>query len=280
MQKTDATIENVIEAENSRLLNLGELWHYRELLYFFTWRDVKIKYKQTVIGIFWAILQPIFMVAIFTVFFSSALKAPTSEIPYPLFAFSGLLMWNLFSSGLTNAGNSMIANAQIIKKVYFPRLVIPFAALVSSAFDFLMAFVVFVVMLLYYSIDVSWLQLLYLWPLSFLLAIVGTLGPGFLLSALNVKYRDFKYVIPFALQALFFLTPVIYSTSIFKQAWIQYVLALNPMYTAIHLFRQPLMPDQVMEPVLTLISITSTVFFFIIGIVYFKSTERYFADLA
>jgi lipopolysaccharide transport system permease protein len=271
----------ILPENNNKLLDLAELWMYRELLFFFTWRDIKVKYKQTTLGVLWALLQPVFLVLIFTVFFAGALKAPATSLEYPVFAFSGLILWNLFSTGLTNAGNSMITNAQIIKKVYFPRLVIPFSAVISSAFDFLMGFIVFSAMLIFYRVEIDWLALIYCWPLALMLAVLGTLGPGFLLSALSVKYRDFRYVIPFVIQALFFLTPVVYSVTIVRQTWIHYLLALNPMYGAISLFRQPLESGTGYDvPYANMLSIISTILFFMVGLLYFKRTERYFADLA
>ena len=204
--------ERIIDADKRSLFNWAELWEYRELFYFFAWRDIKIKYKQTVLGFLWAILQPLAMMLIFTFFFGRALKIPSQHLPYPVFVFSGLLLWNLFAAGLTSASNSMINNANIIKKIYFPRLVIPVSAIFVAVFDFLMSFLLFLILLIYYRQHVS-LHALWCWPLAILIGIVSTLGPGSLLSALNVKYRDFRYVIPFVVQVLFFLTPVIYPVS-------------------------------------------------------------------
>jgi lipopolysaccharide transport system permease protein len=280
MAKSEASVEFVIESETANLVDIKELWRYRELLYFFSWRDVKIKYKQAALGVLWALLQPVFMVLIFTFLFSNALKVPASELPYTVYAFSGLLLWNLFSSGINNANNSMVASAQIIKKVYFPRLIIPFASVMSAAFDFIVAFALYIVVLIYFGVEVNWLQLLYLWPCSIILAIIGTLGPSFLLSALTVKYRDFKYVVPFALQVLFFLTPVIYSPTVFRHDWIQHIVSLNPIFAAIQLWRLPIEPLQVFKPELISTSIGSAIVFFFVGLLYFRKTERYFADLA
>lgn len=271
-------IEYTIEPSEGRVLDWGELWRYRELFYFFTWRDIKIKYKQTTLGFLWAILQPLFMMVIFTLFFGKALNIPSQNLPYPIYVFSGLLIWNLFSTGLTNASNSMVNNASIIKKIYFPRLIIPVSSILVALFDFLMAFILFVPILLFYQQSVS-LSALVLWPVALIIAIVATLGLGSWLAALNVKYRDFRYVIPFLVQALFFLTPVIYPISLLKYPILQYILVCSPMYAAVELFRYPLtgiMPDSFLLG----ISLLSGVLLLIVGVFYFKRTEDFFADFA
>lgn len=271
--------EYLIEPLDKRFFNWREFWHYRELLYFFTWRDIKVKYKQTVLGVAWALLQPTLMVLIFTIFFSRALSMPSSNLPYPVFAFSGLLVWNLFSSGLTGAGNSMVANAAIIKKVYFPRLIIPLSAILSAIVDFCMAFVVFGALLLFYHVEINFEQALLFWPLGLIVTVIATMGPSFWLSALNVKFRDFRYVIPFLTQLLFFVSPVIYPLSIIKSSGLQYVLAINPMYAAVSLFRMPVEGHAAESPMM-MISLGSSVLLLLIGLIYFRKTESYFADLA
>jgi len=197
---------------------------------------------------------------------------------YPVFAYSGLVLWLVFSSGVTNAANSMVTNAAIIKKIYFPRLIIPVSAVLVALFDFVMAFVIFIVILLFFSAPIK-LSLIYWWPLALLVTTIGTVGPGCLLAALNIKYRDFRYVVPFLMQALLFLTPVIYPVSSIDQLWLRYVVALNPMYAAISVFRLPLTN---VPPDWTLISISlvSGVLVFVIGLAYFRRTENYFADIA
>ena len=275
--KTDI-IEDVIDSSNRRLFNWRELWRYQELFYFFTWRDIKIKYKQTVLGFLWAILQPLFMMTIFTFFFGRALNVPSQGLPYPIFVFSGLLLWNTFSTGLTNAANSMTNNASIIKKIYFPRLIIPVSSILVALFDFLMAFILFVPLLFYYRQPVS-LNVLWCWPVSLLITLIATLGPGSLLAALNVKYRDFRYVIPFLIQVLFFLTPVIYPVSVLKYPLLQYMLALSPMYAAVELFRLPLINAEI-NLLLMSVSLASGAILFFSGIIYFKKTEDFFADFA
>jgi len=271
-------VEYVIEPSGRNLFNWREVWRFKELFYFFTWRDIKIKYKQTVLGFLWAILQPLLMMAIFTFFFARSLKIPSQQIPYPVFVYSGLLVWNIFSSGLMNASNSMINNASIIKKIYFPRIVIPVSSVIGALFDFVMAFILFFLLLLFYGQPVSW-QALWCWPGAIMISFVATLGPGSLLAALNVKYRDFRYIVPFFIQALLFLTPVIYPVDMLSYPTLQYVLALSPVYAAIELFRIPLtgvFPDST----LFLISIGSGILFLLAGLIYFRRTEDFFADLA
>ncbi len=272
------SIEYVIESKGRTLFQWSELWRYRELFYFFTWRDIKIKYKQTALGFLWAILQPLLMMIIFTFFFGRALNIPSQSLPYPVFVFSGLLLWNTFSSGLTNASNSMVNNASIIKKIYFPRLIIPVSSILVALFDFLMAFILFIPILLYFQTPLS-SSALWCWPAALVITVLATLGPGCLLAALNVKYRDFRYVIPFLVQLVFFLTPVIYPVSMLKYPLLQYLLVLSPMYAAVELFRYPLTGAELNLPFL-FISLASGIILLFSGILYFKKTEDFFADFA
>jgi lipopolysaccharide transport system permease protein len=259
-------------------LGISELLDYRELFYFFTWRDIKIKYKQTAFGVLWAILQPFLLMLVFTLFFGKALNVPSDNIPYPIFVYSGLLLWNIFSSGLANASNSMVTNANIIKKIYFPRLIIPMSAILVALFDFLMAFIVYVGLLLFYKYPIDWVIILYL-PLSILITVLTTFGLGTLIAAMNVKYRDFRYIIPFLIQVLLFLTPVIYPVSIIKASWAQYILMLNPMAGAIDLLRTTVTHIPVNGQLVGIGFIVSIILFFS-GLYYFRKTEYYFADLA
>lgn len=271
-------VEDVIDSSNRGLFNWKELWQYKELFYFFTWRDIKIKYKQTVLGFLWVILQPLLMMTIFTFFFGKALNIPSQNLPYPVYVFSGLLVWNIFSTGLSSASNSMVNNSSIIKKIYFPRLIVPVSSILVSLFDFFMAFVLFVPILIFYQQPVSWMAIIY-WPLAIFFSVMATLGLGCWLAALNVKYRDFRYVIPFLIQILFFLTPVIYPISLLKYPMLQYALVSSPMYIAVELFRLPLtgiMPD----PLFLATSVLSNVVLLLIGVNYFRNTEDFFADFA
>jgi len=271
-------VEYTIESSGKWLFGWKELWQYRELFYFFTWRDIKIKYKQTVLGFLWAILQPLMMMTIFTIFFGRALNIPSQNLPYPVYVFSGLVIWNLFSTGLTSSSNSMINNASIIKKIYFPRLIIPASSILVALFDFLIAFTLLIGILIFYEQPIMW-SAIWVWPLAIFVAIFATFGTGTWLAALNVKYRDFRYVIPFMVQILFFLTPVIYPISLLKYQALQYILACSPMYAAIELFRYPLTGLELNFDFLAASLGTSLVIIFI-GIFYFKRTEDFFADLA
>jgi lipopolysaccharide transport system permease protein len=275
-------MEYEINPHEKLSLGLKELWHYRELFFFFTWRDIKVKYKQTILGFAWAVLQPIIMMFIFSAV-GQAFNIPNEGLPRPLFSYSGLLLWNIFSSGLANAGNSMVTNANIIKKIYFPRLIIPISSVLVSLFDFLMAFIVFIGMLVYYivrgEVHVNPLSLILLLPVSLFITSIATFGMGALLAALNIKYRDFRYVIPFMISALLFLTPVMYPISGTHFHWAKYILALNPLYSAIELLRSAF-SNSVLHIYLVLISLGSSIVFFISGLYYFRKTEAYFADLA
>lgn len=285
MSDINTNIEYSIKPNKDMRLGVRELWSYRELFYFFSWRDIKVKYKQTLLGFLWAILQPLLMMMIFVVFFSKFLNVPTDQIPAPIFYFSGLLLWNLFSSGLSNSANSMVENANIIKKVYFPRLIIPLSALLVSGFDFLMGFVIFLGILAYYYFSVpdfsfNILYFIIYFPLGFLLATLSACGLGTFLASLNVKYRDFRYVIPFLIQFLLFVSPVIYPVSIFENSPIlEKLSALNPLTGALILGRAGLTetnPDWILIG----ISFLSAIFLTIVGLYYFRKTESYFADLA
>ncbi len=271
-------MEYEIKPKETISLGLKELWQYRELFFFFTWRDIKIKYKQTFFGFAWAIFQPLLLMIIFTLFFGGSSR---EGLPYTVFSLSGLILWNVFSSGLTNAGNSMVTNANIIKKIYFPRLIIPISSVLVSLFDFIMAFLVFICILIYQGIHVSFVMFPVMLVVSLLITSVSTFGIGSLLAALNIKYRDFRYVIPFMVQALLFATPVILPISDMAKKWhnIEYLLAINPMYSAIELFRSGF-SDQPLQVNLILISLGSALFFFIVGLYYFRKTEAYFADIA
>jgi len=269
--------EEIIGAGQRKIFNFKELWRYRELFYFFTWRDVKIKYKQTVLGFLWAVLQPVLMMIIFTLF-GRTLSIDSRGIPYELFVFSGLLIWSIFSTGLLGASNSIINNSLIIKKIYFPRLVIPVSSILVSLFDFLMAVILLVPMLLWFKQPVHW-NALYLWPASIVLAVIATLGLGCWLAALNIKYRDFRYVIPFVIQVMFFVSSVIYPVSMITNPVLRNILAASPIYAAVELFRVPITgiwPDTSS----LMISLGSGLFFLIFGLVYFRRLEEQFADLA
>jgi len=258
--------------------NFNELWSYKELFYFLTWRDIKVKYKQTLIGFAWAVLQPLLMMVVFTLIFNKSLNIQTEGIAYPIFAYSGLLLWNIFSSGLTASANSMVDNAQIIKKIYFPRLIIPASSLLVALFDFLMAFIVYIGLLIYFQQGVT-LQNSWAAILGLLLTVITTLGLGTIVAALNVKYRDFRYIVPFIIQFLFFLNPVVYPTSIIRHPVLQYIIASNPISGAIELFRFGLLGQPINWTHIA-ISFASAIILLFIGLFTFRKMENYFADLA
>lgn len=271
-------MEYEIKPKEKFNFGLNELWQYRELFYFFSWRDIKVKYKQTVLGFFWAILQPFLMMLIFTFFFKRIVDSNSISVPYPVFVYCGLIVWNIFSSGITGAGNSMVSNTNIIKKIYFPRLIIPISSILVSLFDFLMTLIILVGMLVYYQVNLSVVSIIIFIPLGILLAILATLGLGTLLAALNIKYRDFRYIIPFMVQAMLFLSPVIYPITT-THLFLKYVLSVNPMYAAIEVFRHAF-TNTPFELNFILVSIASSLLFLFIGFYYFRKTEHYFADIS
>ncbi|HEX7903833.1 MAG TPA: ABC transporter permease [Chitinophagaceae bacterium] len=259
-------------------LGLKELWQYRELFYFFTWRDIKVKYKQTYLGILWALLQPLGMMLIFTFLFSKTWKIDTGAITYPIFVLSGLICWNLFNSSVSHAGDSMIQNANIIKKIYFPRLIIPCSAILVALFDFVIAFIIFIILCIFLK-QPLYLTGIFYFPMGILLSMIAAVGLGFFLAALNVKYRDFRYALPFLLQVLFFASQIIYPLQSVQSSLFKYLLAINPMNAAIELFRASLStasPDMK----IVVIGTGSSLFLLIIGLFYFRKTEAYFADIA
>ncbi len=270
--------EYSIEPSGRKLYDWKELWQYRELFYFFTWRDVKVKYKQTTLGVVWVVLQPVLSVMIFTFFVGHALNVPSAGLPYPVFVFSGLLLWTVFSASVSAAGNSMISNAPIIKKIYFPRVIIPISAVLVCFLDFLISFGVFIVLLLYYGIETNLAAVFIFWPAAVALALVTTLGACCWLAALNVKFRDFRFVIPFAIQIGLFVTPVLYPVSTFANESVGYIVSLNPLYGAIMLFRAPFGLE--LNSTELYISTVSGLLLLVWGLYYFKKTEAYFADIA
>lgn len=225
-------IVNVIRPPKGWLhLNLRELWQYRELAYFFVWRDIKVRYKQTAIGALWAVFQPFTAMIIFSIFFGRFVGIPSEGIPYPVFVYSGLLLWNYFAFGLAHASSSMVENGNIIKKIYFPRLIIPIASSLTGLVDFLFATLVLVGLMIYYNYLPHLAIILYA-PLLLVMTFLASMGLGCFLASINVKYRDVRYALPFFIQILMFLTPVIYPVSIVGEKY-RWLLALNPMSSVI-----------------------------------------------
>jgi len=256
-------------------INFSELWHYRELLYSFVARDVKIRYKQTALGFLWAIIQPLFLMVVFTLFFGNLAKVPSEGIPYPLFSFAALIPWTLFAEGLTRSTMSMVSNAGIMTKVYFPRLIMPISGILSPLVDFCIAFVILIFMMAYYGF-VPTIAIVLL-PLFILLALMTSLAVGLWLSALNTKYRDFQYTLPFIIQLWLFASPVVYPASMLPESW-QFIYALNPMVGVIEGFRWALLGTNPPEAII-LISVCVVFVLLIGGLFYFKRMEQYFADV-
>lgn len=255
---------------------IRELWAYRELAYFLAWRDVKVRYKQTVLGVLWAVIQPFFTMAVFTLLFGQLAQIPTDGIPGPIFYFSALVPWIYFSSTVTNAGMSLVANSGLLTKIYFPRIILPAAAALSNLVDFLISSVFLVGFIVYYEIPLGWNLLL--WPVLVVLLMLLAFGLGTFFSALNVKYRDIKYALPFFIQLLLFATPIIYPASMIPERF-QWLLALNPLSALIEVFRYVVAPNRSVDWNTLGISVAVTGVVLIAGVAYFKSTEKAMADL-
>ncbi len=258
-------------------LNLGDLWAYRELLYFLTWRDVKVRYKQTLLGVAWAIIQPLFTMLIFTLFFGrlGGFDARTEGMPYPLFAFAGLLPWTFFANAVTNSGNSLVGSANLITKVYFPRMIIPGAAVAAGLVDFAIAFVMLVGLMFYYRIMLTWTLLLL--PVLMLLTALLAVGVGMWLSALNVKYRDIRFALPFVIQLWMFVSPVIFPSSILPQKW-RWALELNPLTGIIEGYRSSVFGRAINWTALG-VSALITILVLVYASYSFRRMEKTFADI-
>ncbi len=256
--------------------DLKELWQYRELIYFLAWRDLKVRYKQTAIGVGWAIFQPFITMVVFSVFFGALIKVPSDNVPYPIFVYVGLLIWQFFSTALSDASVSMVGNQAIITKVYFPRLILPISTIITKFVDFAVSAVILVGMMFYYHFTPHLIGLLIL-PLLILISFMAALGGGLILAAINVKYRDVRYALPFFIQILLYVTPVIYPASIAgKKAWL---LSINPMTGVIKAAQAAILGNAPINWLLVAISFTSCTVILIAGIYIFKKTERFFADI-
>jgi lipopolysaccharide transport system permease protein len=279
--------DRAVNAEKSRVLRiapssgwvplrLGELWESRELLYFLTWRDIKVRYKQTALGAAWAILQPVMTMVVFSLFFGKLAKVPSDGVPYPIFSFAALVPWSFFVYALTQSSNSLVGSGNLLKKIYFPRLIIPLSAVLSGAVDFALAFAVLLVMMGYYGLvptaNTLWL------PAFFLLSFVTALGVGLWLSAINVQFRDVRYAVPFLTQFWMFATPIAYPSSLLHEPW-RTVFALNPMVGVVEGFRWALLgTDMTLGPMLIASSATALTLL-VSGAFYFRRMERTFADV-
>ena len=259
-----------------RALNLREFWQYRELLYFLSWRDIKVRYKQTALGALWAILQPFLTMLVFSLFFGNLAKMPSDGIPYPIFAFAALVPWTFFSNGLTQSGNSLIQSAGMLKKVYFPRLIVPISSILSGVVDFLFAFLVLIGLMFWYGIvptaNVVWL------PFLLLLAFGTALGVGLWLSAMNVQFRDVRYTIPFLAQFWLFATPIAYPSSLLSEPW-RTIYGINPMVGVVEGFRWALLGTATAPGPLIIVSALTMLTILKTGMFYFRRMESTFADV-
>ena len=273
-QSDDITI--ITPSRGWRLINFRELIRYRELLYFLTWRDIKVRYKQTLLGATWAVLQPFFTMVIFTLFFGKIAKLPSDGTPYPIFYYSGLLLWTYFANGVSFSASSLVGGANLITKIYFPRLLMPIASTIAGLLDYLIALSILVVMMFWYHVTPTVTILLL--PFLVLCGFMAATGVGLWLSALNVKYRDIRYVIPFLIQLWLFATPVIYPSSMLPERF-RWILSLNPMGGVIEAHRACILGNKPIDWNSLLISVGMILLIFISGAFYFRRMERSFADI-
>lgn len=271
----DNTMVTIIKPSKGWMpINLHELWEFRDLLYFFTWRDIKVRYKQTVLGFAWALIQPFFAMIVFTIFFGNLAKIPSDGIPYPIFSYAALLPWTLFSEGIIRSTNSMVANSNIIQKVYFPRLALPISSILSPLVDFIIAFTILIGMMFFYGIMPT-INVILL-PFFIIMAVITALGIGLWTSALNIKFRDVQYVIPFMIQLLLFASPVVYPVSMIPGPY-QIIYGLNPMAGVIEGFRWAILGTAAPGSVI-LVSAIISIALLISGAFFFRRTEKTFAD--
>jgi len=257
-------------------LGLREMWQYRELLYFMIWRDIKVRYKQTALGAAWAIIQPFFTMVVFSLFFGRLAGVPSDGVPYPIFSYTALVPWTFFANGLALSANSLVGSANLLSKVYFPRLIVPTATILSGIVDFVLAFVVLIGMMLVYgimpTINVIWL------PFFLFLALITSLGAGLWLSALNVQFRDVKYIVPFLTQLWMFLTPIAYPSTMLPEPW-RTLYGINPMAGVVEGFRWALLGTQMTVGPMILVSAVAAVILLVSGAFYFRRMEKTFADV-
>ncbi len=275
----DVTEERLTLIKPSRgwaALDLRELWVYRELVYFLTWRDLKVRYKQTLLGAAWAVLQPFLTMVVFSIFFGDLAKVPSDGIPYPIFAYTALLPWQLFTKALQDASRSLVSSSHMITKVYFPRVILPLASILAGVVDFFVAFIVLLGMMVYYQIAPT--SRVFILPLLLLLTLITALGVGLWLSALNVLYRDINYIVHFLTQFWMFITPIAYPASMIPEKWLP-LYALNPMTGVVEGFRWALLNRGDFPSLLIGISTVVSMIVLISGMFYFKRMERQFADM-
>jgi lipopolysaccharide transport system permease protein len=258
-------------------LRLNELWEYRELLYFLTWRDIKVRYKQTILGASWAIIQPFFTMLVFSLFFGRLAKVPSDNIPYPIFSYTALVPWMFFSNGLSHASNSLVDHANLVKKIYFPRMAMPIATVIAGVIDFLLAFFMLLLLMFYFGIKPT-INIVYL-PFFLSLAFITSLGVSLWLSAMNVQFRDVRYAIPFLTQFWMFATPIAYPSSLLSEPWRTFY-AINPMVGVVEGFRWALLGANTAPGKMIFVSFFVAVIILIGGACYFRRLEKSFADVA
>ncbi len=259
------------------MINFRDLWLYRELIFFMTWRDLKVRYKQTLLGVGWAIIKPFMTMVVFSIFFGTLAKVPSDNVPYPIFSFAGLLPWELFSTALAIASRSMVQNSHMITKIYFPRIILPLSSILAGVVDFLIAFVILIGMMVFYKFTPT--PAVWTLPLFLLLTLITALGVGLWLAALNVLYRDINYITPFLTQFWLFITPIAYPASMLPEKW-QLIYALNPMTGVVEGFRWAMLGTAQGAPGINLlISSVISLILLISGLLFFRRTERLFADM-
>jgi lipopolysaccharide transport system permease protein len=258
-------------------LKLRELWEYRELLYFLTWRDIKVRYKQTVLGAAWAVIQPFMTMVVFSLFFGNLAQVPSDGVPYPLFSYAALVPWTFFSTGLTMSSNSLVTSANLIKKVYFPRLVVPISTVLSGVIDFTLSFLVLIIMMLFFGILPTG-NVVFL-PFFLFLAFSTSLGVGLWLSAMNVQFRDVRYTVPFLTQFWLFATPIAYPSSLIENELLRALYGINPMVGVIEGFRWALLGVDTAPGPILIVSTSATILIMLSGLLYFRRMEKTFADV-
>ena len=270
----------IIESGNTERQYWHDLWRYRELFYVLAWRDISVRYKQTVVGVLWAVIQPLMITVIFSFVFGRLAKMPSDGVPYPLWVFAANMAWQFFAVSLSTASQSLVSNANLISKVYFPRLIVPAGAVVTVMVDFLISFALFLLMMVWYQFWPTWRFVAV--PFLMVLAFLASLGPGLLITALNVKYRDFRYIIPFIIQVGLYVSPVGYASSLIQEKapqWL-WLYSLNPMVAVIDGFRWALLDGKGGASLESFaLSVSVTVFLAFAGVWYFRKTERTFADI-
>ena len=257
-------------------LRLQDVWNYRELLYFLIWRDIKVRYKQTIIGASWAIIQPFFTMVVFSLFFGRLAKIPSDGIPYPIFSYAALVPWMFFANGLSQSSDSLVSSADLIKKVYFPRLAIPIASVLSGTIDFVLSFSVLLGMMFFYDINPTWNSV---WlPAFLILALITSLGVGLWLSAMNIQFRDVRYAVPFLIQFWLFSTPIAYPSSLLSEPW-RAIYAVNPMVGVVEGFRWALLGTNTKPGPMVFVSAMAAFIILVSGAFYFRRMEKIFADI-